>query len=123
MKRALWLSALAIATLTGCTSIDRVQLDPETVPPAAVEISDARITIPKGIAIAVQAKALSGGDEIDDPIELIPRDPSIFGVGVGTDEKTFVLYGVSAGTTTLKVHVDDFDEEIPVEVPLQDTGP
>jgi hypothetical protein len=117
------LAALAVGAV-GCHPFDRVDFDAVTTPPVAASVTFDEVTIPKGIAIAVEARPMSGDDELDAELELRSADTSILGVDPGVDDKTFVLYGVSVGSTVVEVYYDgELEDEIPAQVPLQDVAP
>lgn len=117
------LAALAVGAV-GCHPFDRVDFDALTTPPVAASVTFEKVTIPKGIAIAVEAHPMSGDEELDAKLELRSRDTRVLGVDAGVDDGTFVLYGVSVGSTVIDVYYDgELEDEIPAEVPLQDVAP
>ena len=122
--RALVMMALAGSALVGCTpDFDHVELDLVTLPPLAVAVGDRNVDMPVGVAVGVIATPFdTNGEEMDDEVvlDLISENQGVIGVETSVDDRSFVLFGVGPGTTTISVEIDHLKRtEIPVTVKLQ----
>jgi hypothetical protein len=104
------------------------------VPPDnRVSISFDQISIPEAIAVGVIARPLDDGDEMDEKTEVVleSKNLAVLGVGPGqpndfeinqegTENWTFVIFGVSAGSTEVAVRIDGtLEARIPATVIAQ----
>ena len=128
MKTACALAALAsLAVLTGCSGFDRLDFTFESAPPDNATVSYADIRIHSGIAVGVIARPMEGNDEMDSDtlVQLESKNPAILGVNPAVredpdDPPKFVLFGASAGSTTVVVRIDgETQAEIPANVDAQ----
>lgn len=121
---ALAMMALAGSALVGCTpDFDHVELELVTLPPLAVAVGERNVDMPVGVAVGVIATPFdTNGEEMDDEVvlDLISENQGVIGVETSVDDRSFVLFGVGPGTTTISVEVDHLKRtEIPVTVKLQ----
>jgi hypothetical protein len=121
---ALVMMALAGSALVGCApDFDHVELDLVTLPPLAVSVGQRNVDMPVGVAVGVIATPFdTNGEKMDDDVvlDLISENEGVIGVETSVDERSFVLFGVGPGTTTISVEVDHLKRtEIPVTVKLQ----
>ena len=115
---------LAGSALVGCTpDFDHLEVELVTVPPLSVAVGPTNVELPVGVAVGVTAKPFdTEGEEMEDDVvlSLIPLNASVIGVETSIDERSFVLFGVGPGTTSISVEVDHLKRfEIPVTVKLQ----
>ena len=128
MKTACALAALAsLAALTGCSGFDRLDFTFESAPPDNATVSYTDIRIHSGIAVGVIARPMDGNDEMDSDtlVQLESKNPAVLGVNPAVredpdDPPKFVLFGVSAGSTSVLVRIDgETQGEIPANVDAQ----
>jgi hypothetical protein len=115
---------LAGSALVGCTpDFDHLEVELVTVPPLSVSVGPTNVELPVGVAVGVTATPFdTDGEEMEDDVvlALIPLNASVIGVETSIDERSFVLFGVGPGTTSISVEVDHLRRfEIPVTVKLQ----
>jgi hypothetical protein len=106
--RTLFLAILTATALVGCAPKGSIDFSQSTTPPAAVETSSSRITIPMGIAVAIHARPRIDGSAAPDgtTVKLTARDESIIGIRTTTGKDfPFVLVGIAKGTTIVDVEV------------------
>jgi hypothetical protein len=108
MKRP---SMLAIALLAlgtvGCSHEYRVHFKYLTDAPSDVLVTGELIEMPEGAVVGVEAWALEDDERIGDRVDLIPARPGIVGIDFGLEERTFVLYGIALGATSVDVYFND----------------
>ena len=112
--------------LVGCApDFDHLEMTIDTTPPLAVSISPTDVAVPVGIAVGVTATPFdTSGEKMDTDVvlALIPRNQQVIGVEASLDDRSFVVFGVGPGTTSITVEVDHQRQlEIPVTVKLQPT--
>ncbi len=104
LRIAFALSCAAFAA--GCDN-RTLELDPVTSPPRPVDIHARSVTIPVGVAVAVQARVFDGSDlDREARVELAASPHDVLGVDRGLDRGTFVLYGMHEGSAKLEVTID-----------------
>lgn len=120
----LLLMGLAGSALVGCSpEFDHLEIELETVPPLSVSVGPTNVDLPVGVAVGLTATPFdTNGEQMEDDVvlALVPKNASVIGVETSIDERSFVLFGVGPGTTSISVEVDHqrrFD--IPVTVKLQ----
>jgi len=121
-RRYAWMAALVIAAVTACDSYEGVSLEPTTSTPLSSSVNETAIMLPAGVAVGVRVIAQGTSDpENDQPvIDLTTGNGDVMGVSPTLEEGVFVLYGVSAGSTSIKVRVEGHgDENVPVTVTAQ----
>jgi hypothetical protein len=121
---ALALLCLLGGALMGCApDFDHLEMTIDTTPPLAVSISPTDVAVPVGIAVGVTATPFdTNGEKMDTDVvlSLIPQNQQVIGVQASLDDRSFVFFGVSPGTTSITVEVDHQRQlEIPVTVKLQ----
>jgi len=91
-----------------------------TDPPRPVTVTPDRIELPEGVAFLVKALPISRNEQdytARDDMALTSANESILGVHEADRITKVVLVGVRAGSTCMRVEVNDREEEcIPVEV-------
>ena len=92
---------LLFASVTGCGGIDLEQLSDEA---DRVTVEDELIEMPVGLAVAVR---VVDADAEDDTSRMTSTDKTVADVGPTTVAHQFIVYGVSAGETTLEVYIND----------------
>ena len=110
--------------LAGCTpDFDRLEIKIDTLPPLAVSVEPTNVFLPAGIAVGITATPFdTSGDEMDSDVvlDLVPKNQAVLGVEASLDDRSFVLFGVGPGTTSISVQVDhESRTDIPVTVKLQ----
>jgi hypothetical protein len=121
---ALALVGLLGGGLMGCApDFDHLEMKIETTPPLAVSIGTTSVAMPVGIAVGITATPFdTNGEKMDSDVELamIPQNEQVIGVEDSLDDRSFVLFGVGPGTTSITVEVSHLKRlEIPVTVKLQ----
>ena len=91
---------LALGFAVGCGGIDLEQLTEVD----RVTVEDELIEMPVGLAVAVK---IVDADIEDDTSRMTSTDETIANVGPTTGAHQYIVYGVSAGETTLEVHIND----------------
>jgi len=112
---------LALLALAACApDYAYLDVDPVSTPPVFVDITDASITLPAGIAVVVKASPRSGNSEDYDEnnqLDLISQDRDVLTTFRRDDPRQFVLAGVFEGETCVEVRIDgDVKDCIPVLV-------
>jgi hypothetical protein len=110
--------------LVGCVpDFDHLEMQIDTTPPLAVAVGPTNVALPVGIAVGVTATPFdTNGDKMDDDVvlDLVSQNGDVLDVEASLDDRSFVLFGVGAGTTSITVEVDhQRRQEIPVTVKLQ----
>ncbi len=114
MTRLTCLAALlALGSLIGCTDEYSVDFRYLTNAPPEVIIDSDRMEIPEGIAAGVEAIAVENGNRVGAFIEFVPARPGIIGIDKGLEERTFVIYGMTAGATSIDLF---FNNELVGEI-------
>jgi hypothetical protein len=120
IRFGLSLFALALAAIGCAPSYGSVDFDPISAPPAFVDISEALIVMPAGVAVVVQATLHSDSrEDYDDTyrLDLISRDRDVFTTFRRPDDREFTLVGVLEGQTCLEVRIEgDVKDCIDVEI-------
>lgn len=126
LRQAVALVVLGIAgsALVGCVpDFDHLEVTLDTTPPLSVSVGSSNIRLPVGVAVGVTATPFdTTGEEMDSDVvlALIPRNEDVLGIDPSIDDRSFVIYGVGPGTTTVSVEVDHLSRfDIPVTVKLQ----
>lgn len=113
-------TALAASLLLSCCNNQAgIELDPRTTPPLDTTLTENEIRIYAGIAVAVDAIPLSGGEPSDDgtTVVLTSTNVNVIGVDPAPAEGVFVIYGVMPGTADVRVYVNgDVAGDIPATV-------
>ncbi|MEP7124601.1 MAG: hypothetical protein ABJE95_26975 [Byssovorax sp.] len=118
------LLALLGGALVGCApDFDHLEMKIDTTPPLAVAISSTDVALPVGIAVGVTATPFdTNGEKMDTDVvlDMTPQNQEVIGVQASLDDRSFVFFGVGAGTTSITVEVDHLRRlTIPVTVKLQ----
>lgn len=121
---AVAMMALAGSALVGCVpDFDHVELELVTLPPVPVSVGQRNVDMPVGIAVGVIATPFdTTGEKMDDDVvlDLVSDNETVIGVESSVDDRSFVLFGVGPGTTSIEVEIDHLKRaEIPVTVKLQ----
>lgn len=121
---ALALIGLLGGALMGCApDFDHLEMQIDTTPPLAVSVGPTNVALPVGVAVGITATPFDTNGEkmaTDVVLALIPENQQVIGVETSLDDRSFVLFGVGPGTTSLTVEVDHQRRlEIPVAVKLQ----
>ena len=121
---ALVVMGFAGGALVGCTpDFDHLEITVDTAPPLLVSVNPTNIDLPVGVAVGITATPFdTAGEAMDADVELalIAGNTSVVGVDPSIEDRSFVIYGVGPGTTTISVQVDHRSRsEIPVTVKLQ----
>lgn len=131
-----WLAAALLGGASiGCGGIDTVDFEFRSAPPDNAIVTFEQIRIHEGVAVGVRAIPICGDEPVDEEtrIEMISRNPGVFGIGPGVPQETdpeyddpdygnwnFVLFGASPGTTAVTIIIDGEPEaDIPVSVDPQ----
>jgi hypothetical protein len=113
-------SVVALSSLIGCTDEYSIDFRYLTMAPPEVVIDSDHMEIPEGVAVGVEAVAVEDGDRIGDLIDFVPVRPGIIGIDRGLDERTFVIYGMAAGATSIDLYFNNERVgEMPAEVVAQ----
>jgi len=116
-------TVLALSSLVGCTDEYSIDFRYLTMAPPEVVIDSDQMTVPEGIAVGVEAIAVDNGDRVGSIIDFVPVRPGIIGIDQGLEERTFVIYGMAAGATSIDLYFDNERVgEMPAEVIPQDAG-
>jgi hypothetical protein len=115
---------LAAVGTTGCgPDFGSVNFTNRTTPPVETVVDFEGISIRVGIAAGVITTPLDeNGKAMDEDtiVDLQSLDPRIVGVDPVIEAGSFVIYGVSPGTTSIGVDIDGTHEaDIPVTVTFQ----
>jgi hypothetical protein len=118
---AVGLFALASLGAVACgPSYDHTDFTMRTSPPVPVSITNDHFTVTEGIAVGFIAQPMSGTKPMDGDYAIETSDASILGVSKGNADHSFVVWGVSPGTTVVRVRLDGNDEaQIPATVDPQ----
>jgi hypothetical protein len=121
---ALVVMGIAGSALAGCTpDFDHLEITVDTSPPLAASVRQSSVTLPVGVAVGITATPFdTAGEEMeaDVALALISENESVIGVDPSIEDRSFVLFGVGPGTTTISVEVDHRSRlDIPVTVKLQ----
>ena len=121
---ALAVMGIAGSALVGCVpDFDHLEISVDTSPPLPVSVGATNVALPVGVAVGITATPFDTvGEEMDSDVvlSLISGNASVIGVDPSIDDRSFVLYGVGPGTTTISVQVDHLSRfDIPVTVKLQ----
>lgn len=122
MSPLLRLAAIALVAVGafGCSSYDQTDFNMRTSPPVPASITNDHFTITEGISVGFIATPMDGADEMKGDFRLETGDSTILGIGRGTAERSFVVWGVSPGTTTVRVRLDGkVEAQIPATVVAQ----
>lgn len=107
--------------------VGRIDMSARTTPPGAVALSEEGFEIQVGLAVGFLATVLDEGGAAmpaETTIDMTSSDSAIAGIDPSLEKDTFVLYGVTPGTTELGVMVDGvYHEAIPVVVLEQPAEP
>ena len=104
------------ALLAGCTpDLTSVQLTQITTPPLEVTVSPAGISLPDGIAVAVDVMGINDEGDEEDNLSVSAASGSVGSVETETTDR-FVLYGISPGTDTLTFTATSVDGSVDVPV-------
>lgn len=126
-------AAIAVGALSGCSSdFERIVFLSSVNPPVDVLVTFEEIRIPEGVAVITTARPMSESGVMarDTYIELKSADEGVMGVAWTLPQEIrdqseseswdFVLFGVSAGSTTITVEVEGSAQaEIPAVVEPQ----
>ena len=116
-------AVLALSSLSGCTDDHSIDFRYLTMAPPEVVIDSDHLSVPEGIAVGVEAIAVENGDRIGALIDFVPVRPGIIGIDRGLEERTFVIYGMAAGATSIDLYFDhELVGEMPAEVMPQSAG-
>jgi len=133
-QRVMFIALLGAPMMAGCGGFDELDFRYNSVPPDNADINYQNVFVHEGIAVGVTALPLCGGETMDSDtrVELSSSNPGVLGVAFvqkptdpddvdGNDGHwDFVLYGVSTGSTSIRVRIDGESEgEIPVTVAAQ----
>lgn len=115
---------LAAVGATGCgPDFGSLKFTKRTTPPVETVVDFDGISIRVGVAAGVITEPLDDdGDVMDDDttVDLQSVDPRIVGVDPVIEAGSFVIYGVSPGTTSIGVDIDgNHEADIPVTVTFQ----
>jgi hypothetical protein len=110
--------------LAGCApDFDHLEIQIDTLPPLAVSVEPTNVDLPVGIAVGITATPFdTSGEKMDSDVvlNLVPKNQQVIGVETSLDDRSFVLFGVGPGTTSISVQVDhESRSDIPVTVKLQ----
>ncbi|MBW2456277.1 MAG: hypothetical protein JRI68_17290 [Deltaproteobacteria bacterium] len=125
MTRTTCLATLlaACALTTGCANEYSIEFRYLTHAPPEVIIDSDRMLLPAGIAVGVEAIAVEDGRLIEDFIDFLPVRPGIIGIDRGVQERTFVIYGMTVGATSVDYYFHgELIGNMPAEVTPQDVG-
>lgn len=125
MTRTTCLASLlaACAFTTGCANEYSIEFRYLTNAPPEVIIDSDRMLLPAGIAVGVEAIAVEDDHLIGDLIDFLPVRPGIIGIDQGVQERTFVIYGMSVGATSIDYYFNgELIGNMPAEVTDQDPG-
>jgi hypothetical protein len=111
----------AAALLTGCADEYSIEFRYLTNAPPEVIIDSERMQLPEGIAVGVEAIAVEDDHLIGAIVDFVPVRPGIIGIDRGTQERTFVIYGMAVGATSIDYYFDgELIGNLPAEVTAQD---
>ncbi len=121
---ALAILGLLAAGLAGCApGFDHLEIKIDTLPPLAVSVDPTNVELPVGIAVGITATPFdTSGDKMDSDVvlNLVPKNQKVLAVETSLDDRSFVLFGVGPGTTSISVQVDhESRTDIPATVKLQ----
>jgi hypothetical protein len=122
MSSLLRLAPLALLALGafGCSSYDQTDFNFRTAPPVPVSITNDHFTVTEGISVGFIAIPMDGAEEMEGDFRLETSDSTILGIARGTAERSFVVWGVSPGMTTVRVRLDGkVEAQIPATVLAQ----
>ncbi len=127
MGRGRIVCALAAAVIAGCQpAFDSVDLVAVSTPPVEVTVRDFLVELPAGTAVVVATVPRSGNrHDYDDEtvVDLVSDDPDVMDVFGRPTAREFVLVGIDAGETCLRVHIDGMVRDcidVVVEPPAAD---
>lgn len=126
MRRLLVPVVLALATLSSaCSQEAGVDFELKTQPPLDTVVTQDQIRIYAGIAVAVDAIPLSGGEPSDQTtVALESQDVNVLGIDPSVTAGIFVLYGVAPGAVNVRVFMDNEPVgDIPATVVQQGQSP
>ncbi len=114
------IAILALGAVACGPSYDQTDFNFRTSPPVPVSITNDRFTVTEGIAVGFIALPMSGSKEMEGEFRLETSDSTILGVSRGTADRSFVVWGVAPGTTTVRVRLDgEVEAQIPATVTAQ----
>jgi hypothetical protein len=111
-------AGLAFAA-AGCDPFTRLDFTLQTELPSGDRLDYGQMRIDEGRAVGFIATPMQGSDKMadDTDVRLETRNADVAGIGPSLENHTFVVFGVSKGSTSLRVIIDDnFEDEIPVDV-------
>ena len=97
---------------TGCGGEDAPRFDHLTyqnvsAPPEAVELAAQSVTLPVGVAVKATVGAVDNRYRpMDGLLDLDPVDPSVVGIELGPEDRSFVFFGAEIGSTQISVLLD-----------------
>lgn len=103
--RALQLAlALAlVASSAGCSSEYWVDFTYVSDAAPSVLVDSDRIEIPAGLAVGVTATPVEDGERTGLALDMVPVRPGIIGIDQALEERQWVIYGISAGATSIEL--------------------
>lgn len=101
------LALLASSLGLGCGQVPGISFEPRTTPPLDTTLTENDIRIYAGIAVAVDAVPLSGGEPADDgtTVSLTTTDANVLAIDPTPTDGVFVIYGVTPGTADVHVYM------------------
>ena len=96
------------AALAGCgPDFDHLELAQRTSPPSATTLASDSVSIPVGIAVAVNPIPRDDSNERVEKVmvDLVSSDLGVLGIDPDVDDG-FVIYGVSEGSATISMFLD-----------------
>ncbi len=126
MTRTTCLATLlaAAALTTGCADDHSIEFRYLTNAPPEVVIDSDRMVVPEGIAVGVEAIAVENDHLVGDIVDFVPVRPGIIGIDRGVQERTFVIYGMTVGATSVDYYfngelIGNIAAEVTVQEPSQ----
>lgn len=103
---ALLVGGLLVA---GCGQQPGVGLEARTEPPLDTTLTEDEIRIYAGIAVAVDAVPMAGGEPTEDgtSVTLVSGNSNVLGVDPALTDGVFVIYGVMPGTADVRVFMNN----------------
>ncbi len=131
LRRAagLGLGVALSASVSGCTSAEfgELEVEQQSWPPLAIELSADGLTIPVGIAAKFKVKPISGSDQqytSNDELRFESANRAVAGVFQLGNTSQVVIAGARVGTACLRVLVNDAQVDcLPLNIVEQQAPP
>lgn len=111
-----------LAGATGCSSDYWVDFAYVSDAAPSVLVDSDRIEIPAGLAVGVTATPVEDGERQGIDLDMVPVRSGIIGIDQALEERQWVIYGVSPGTTSIELwFAGELVGEMPAVVTEQHT--